>query len=66
MSLLKQAKQFVADNVKPGFHDPRLAKIEALKLRDVLQRKNPYLFRAKAVVSAPIISVLQRQLRVLA
>lgn len=52
MSLLKQAKQFVADNIKPGFHDPRLAKIEALKLRDVLQRKNPYLFRAKAVVSA--------------
>lgn len=52
MSLLDQAKQFVAENIKARFHDRRLAKIEALELRDVLKRKNPYLFRAKAVVVA--------------
>ena len=55
MSLIEEAKQFVADNIRAGFHDRRLAKIEALKLRDVLKRKNPYLFKAKAVVSAPEI-----------
>ena len=53
MSLIDDAKQFVADNVKTGFHDKRLEKIEALKLKDVLKKKNPYLFRAKAVTSAP-------------
>jgi Type II restriction endonuclease EcoO109I len=53
MSLIEEARSFVADNIKIGFHDRRLAKIEGLKLRDVLKRKNPYLFRAKAVVSAP-------------
>ena len=53
MSLIDDAKRFVADNIKAGFHDRRLAKVNGLKLRDVLQQKNPYLFRAKAVVSAP-------------
>jgi Type II restriction endonuclease EcoO109I len=53
MSLIKKAKNFVADNVKSNFHDKRLAKIEALKLKTLLSKKNPYLFRAKAVVSAP-------------
>ncbi|WP_374594399.1 PmeII family type II restriction endonuclease [Aquabacterium sp.] len=53
MSLLAEAKQFVADHIKAEFHDRRLARIEALKLDDVLKRKNPYLFKAKAVTSAP-------------
>jgi hypothetical protein len=53
MSLLKETKQFVADHIKAEFHDRRLARIETVKLKDVLKRKNPYLFRAKAVVSAP-------------
>ncbi len=53
MTLLSKARSFVAENIKPGFHDKRLASIEKLKLRVILKRKNPYLFKAKAVVSAP-------------
>jgi hypothetical protein len=53
MSLLRKTKQFVADNIKPGFHDKRLASLENLRLEKVLKRKNPYLFRAKAVTGAP-------------
>jgi hypothetical protein len=53
MPLLKKTKQFVAENIKPEFHDKRLASIEKLKLQQVLKRKNPYLFRAKAVTAAP-------------
>lgn len=52
MSLIEEAKQFVADNIRAGFHDPRLAKIEALKLHEVLTRKNPYLFKAKNLINA--------------
>lgn len=53
MSLLEKTKRFVADHIKTGFHDKRLASIEGLKLQTVLKRKNPYLFRAKAVAAAP-------------
>jgi len=53
MPLLQKTKRFVAENIKPDFHDKRLASIEKLKLQQVLKRKNPYLFRAKAVTSAP-------------
>lgn len=53
MSLLEETAQYVAANIKPGFHDKRLASFNNLKLGDVLKRKNPYLFRAKAVASAP-------------
>lgn len=34
------------------FHQKRLRKIQNLKLRDILKRKNPYLFRAKNLLSA--------------
>lgn len=34
------------------FHQKRLRKIRNLKLREVLRRKNPYLFRAKNILSA--------------
>lgn len=53
MSLLDVTRQFVAEQIKPQFHDQRLASLEKLKLAVVLKRKNPYLFRAKAVTSAP-------------
>lgn len=53
MSLLEKTKQYVAENIKPTFHDKRLASLEGLRLKTVLKRKNPYLFRAKAVTSAP-------------
>jgi hypothetical protein len=53
MALLQSAKQFVANNIKSGFHDKRLVSLEGLKLQTILKRKNPYLFRAKAITNAP-------------
>jgi len=53
MVLLEKTRRFVAKNIKPGFHDKRLASLEKLQLETVLKRKNPYLFRAKAVTAAP-------------
>lgn len=53
MTLLAAAQDFVAENIKSSFHDQRLASLEKLRLGDILKRKNPYLFRAKAVVAAP-------------
>lgn len=35
------------------FHDARLASLTSLKLRDVLKKKNPYLFKAKNILTAP-------------
>lgn len=34
------------------FHQARLARIEKIKLREILRKKNPYLFRAKNVLKA--------------
>lgn len=48
---LDAVTQFVNENIT-GFHEKRLAKIQELNLRDVLRRKNPYLFRAKHIQSA--------------
>jgi Type II restriction endonuclease EcoO109I len=53
MCLLKKARQFVKDRIAPDFHSKRLASLEGLKLEAVLKRKNPYLFKAKAITSAP-------------
>jgi len=53
MSLIEAARQYVQQHIAPDFHDKRLAKLEKLKLSTVLKRKNPYLFKAKAIFSAP-------------
>lgn len=53
MSLIESARQYVHDQIAPDFHDKRIAKLRQLKLSQVLKRKNPYLFRAKAIISAP-------------
>lgn len=53
MPLLTNARQFVKNRITPDFHSKRLASLEGLKLDVVLKRKNPYLFKAKAVFSAP-------------
>lgn len=47
--LTKSAGQFVASEISPRFHDKLLTGLTELKLRKLLKRKNPYLFRAKAV-----------------
>lgn len=53
MSLLATARQFVKSRIAPDFHEKRLASLEGLRLEAVLKRKNPYLFKAKAIASAP-------------
>jgi hypothetical protein len=53
MSLLEKARQFVKKQIAADFHDKRLANLGGLKLEAVLKRKNPYLFKAKAITSAP-------------
>ncbi|MFV0681517.1 PmeII family type II restriction endonuclease [Ottowia sp.] len=53
MTLIQSAEGYVQSRIAPEFHDKRLAKLRELKLAQVLKRKNPYLFRAKAIVSAP-------------
>jgi hypothetical protein len=43
--------QYVEENVSQ-FHQHRIDKIKTLKLKDVLKKKNPYLFKAKYLITA--------------
>lgn len=43
--------QFVENHIG-DFHDARLKSLQKLKLRNILKRKNPYLFRAKNIAIA--------------
>lgn len=47
----KAIRDYVAANIS-GFHHTRLARLENLKLKEILKRKNPYLFRAKNILTA--------------
>lgn len=49
---LDDIKQYVEDNIG-SFHEARLASLRNLELKQILKRKNPYLFKAKYVISAP-------------
>lgn len=49
--LIKRIGDFVVENIG-SFHRDRLASLNKLKLKTVLARKNPYLFRAKNQESA--------------
>jgi hypothetical protein len=49
---VQEITKFIEENI-PDFHRRRLESLTALKLRKVLQRKNPYLFKAKFVLNAP-------------
>lgn len=51
--LIESARKFVTDSVAPRFHDKLLEGLVNLRLSALLKRKNPYLFKAKAVESAP-------------
>ncbi|MBQ9578752.1 MAG: cytosolic protein [Ottowia sp.] len=53
MPLIESARHYVQTHIKPDFHDKRLGSLGSLKLEKILQRKNPYLFKAKAINSAP-------------
>jgi hypothetical protein len=50
--LIASAKQFVASEIGPRFHDKLLEGLKKLKLDQLLKRKNPYLFKAKSVLTA--------------
>jgi len=53
MKLVEKARSYVETRIASDFHDKRLASLDALKLDAVLKRKNPYLFKAKGIESAP-------------
>ncbi len=42
---------FVQKNIKT-FHDNRLKRLSETRLSDLLKKKNPYLFRAKNLLTA--------------
>ncbi|MFS4456942.1 PmeII family type II restriction endonuclease [Maribacter sp. 2304DJ31-5] len=48
---LEDVKIYVEENIGI-FHQKRIDKLDDLKLKDILKRKNPYLFRAKNVLIA--------------
>ena len=48
---LKDISQFVEQNIGT-FHQKRIQSLDTLKLSQVLKRKNPYLFKAKYVLTA--------------
>ncbi|SEO15366.1 Type II restriction endonuclease EcoO109I [bacterium A37T11] len=47
---LGDVTKFVEENIGE-FHQKRLAKVENIKLKDVLKAKNPYMFKAKNVTT---------------
>lgn len=51
-TLLDEIRKYVEDNIG-SFHEARLDSLRKLKLKEILKRKNPYLFRAKHIISAP-------------
>src|SRR3972149_339193 len=48
---LNDVRKYISENIG-AFHSSRLQNLETLKLRQVLQRKNPYLFKAKNILTA--------------
>lgn len=48
---MEEVKGYVEQNIG-NFHQKRLQNIERLKLKTILKRKNPYLFKAKNILTA--------------
>lgn len=48
---LSEIKGYVAENIG-SFHDKRLERLNGLKLNKILKRKNPYLFKAKNILTS--------------
>jgi len=48
---LKDVRQYVEENIGT-FHEKRIQSLDSLKLTQVLKRKNPYLFKAKYVLTS--------------
>lgn len=50
--MVQEITKFIEEHI-PEFHRKRLESLSKLKLKKILQRKNPYLYKAKFVTSAP-------------
>ncbi|GHU37682.1 hypothetical protein FACS1894172_21220 [Spirochaetia bacterium] len=48
--LINDVIHYVEQNI-PTFHEQRLHKLDSLKLSNVIKKKNPYLFKAKYVLT---------------
>ncbi len=48
---IDEIKQYVENNIQ-DFHNRRLEKLTDKKLNDLLRRKNPYLYKAKNIITA--------------
>src|SRR6266567_8013717 len=48
----REIVEYIEQHIE-SFHARRLESLTKLKLRNVITRKNPYLFRAKNIVSGP-------------
>lgn len=49
---LPELTSYIEATIWPRFHQKKLEKIEAITLNDIIKRKNPYLFKAKNMLSA--------------
>jgi hypothetical protein len=49
--LIESAQKYVSENIGTLFHEKILTGLKELKLKKLLQRKNPYLFKAKATTA---------------
>jgi site-specific DNA-methyltransferase (cytosine-N4-specific) len=45
-------ESFIASDVVAPFYNKRIEKLEKIKMKDVMKRKNPYLFKAKNIQTA--------------
>lgn len=50
MNLKKEVQKYVTENIG-SFHEKRLNNLRKLKLKTILNRKNPYLYRAKNITT---------------
>jgi len=48
----KKIEKFTTGNIIKPFYQNRFNKLEKLKLKDIVKRKNPYLFKAKNITTA--------------
>jgi len=60
---LGEVREFVNEHIN-DFHQSRIDRVKALRLDQILKKKNPYLFRAKNILTAEklIESILQAYL----
>ena len=49
--LINSIAGYVENNISE-FHSARIAKLQAINLKELLTRKNPYMFKAKNIVTA--------------